>query len=75
VRQVVPLILLLALIFLLPRTKRIPVRLGIVALTFALLTIVACGAHTSTGSVTITGQSTGSAGSVSHTATVTITTH
>jgi hypothetical protein len=76
-RQVVPLILALMLLFLLPRTKRLRLRLGMVAAM--LIVLAGCSGSskppvTPTPAVlTITGTSNGSAGVVTHKATVTLT--
>jgi len=71
-RQIVPLMLALLLLFFLPRTKRLRVRLTMVTAMILLGVLAGCsgpGGPTVkpiNGSVTIKGQSTGSAGTVSH---------
>jgi hypothetical protein len=78
-RQVVPLILALMLLFLLPGTKRLRLRLGMVAAMLMLIVLAGCSGSskppvTPTPAVlTITGTSNGSAGVVTHKATVTLT--
>ena len=74
--QIAPLILATLLLFLLSNTKRLPVRLGLATTMVLLLILAGCsGGHPAPipGSVTITGTSTGTAGSVSHSATVAVT--
>ena len=70
-RQIVPLVLALLLLFLLPKTKRLRVRLGMITAMILLVFVAGCsGPGTSvtpiTGNITITGKSTGTAGSVTH---------
>jgi hypothetical protein len=78
-RQVVPLILALLLLFLLPRTKRLRLRFGMVVAMLMLIVLAGCSSSgkppiTPTPAVlTITGMSNGSAGAVTHKATVTLT--
>jgi hypothetical protein len=69
--QVVPLLLALLLLFLVPRVKGLRVRLGLVTATVLLVVLAGCGGPGSApqpinGNITITGKSTGTAGSVSH---------
>jgi hypothetical protein len=78
-RQVVPLIVALMLLFLLPRTKRLRLRLGMVGAMPLLIVLAGCSGSskppvTPTPAVlTITGTSNGTAGAVTHKATVTLT--
>jgi hypothetical protein len=69
--QVVPLLLALLLLFLVPRAKGLRVRLGLVTATVLLVVLAGCAGPGSApqpinGNITITGKSTGTAGSVSH---------
>ena len=76
IRQIVPLILALMLLFMLPRTKRLRVRLGLVTAMLILVVLAGCGGGGKppvNATLTITGASTGTAGSVSHSATVALT--
>jgi hypothetical protein len=76
IRQIVPLILALMLLFMLPRTKRLRVRLGLVTAMLMLVVLAGCGGGGKppvNATLTITGTSTGTAGSVSHSATVALT--
>jgi len=74
--QIVSLILALLLLFLLPKAKGLRVRLGLATAVVLLMALAGCGAKPPlTGNLTITGTSTGSAGSVSHSATVAVTLH
>ena len=79
-RQIVPLILALMLVLLLPRTQRLRLRLGMVAATLMLVVLAGCSgglgkpiAPPTAAVITITGTSNGSAGAVTHTATVALT--
>ena len=78
-RQVVPLIVALMLLFLLPRTKRLRLRLGMVAAMLMLIVLAGCSSSgkppvmPTPAVLTITGTSNGSAGAVTHKATVTLT--
>jgi hypothetical protein len=75
-RQIVPLILALMLLFMLPRTKRLRVRLGLVTAMLMLVVLAGCGGGGKppvNATLTITGTSTGTAGSVGHSATVALT--
>jgi len=76
--QITLLLMALMLLFLLPRASRLRVRLGMIAAMVLLLTVAGCSGpkppvQPLSGNVTITGQSTGTAGSVSHSAQVAIT--
>jgi hypothetical protein len=77
IRQIVPLILALMLLFMLPRTKRLRVRLGLVTAMLMLVVLAGCSGSGSkppmNATLTITGTSTGTAGSESHSATVALT--
>jgi hypothetical protein len=70
--QIVPLILALLLLFLLPKTKGLRVRLGLATAVVLLMALAGCGGpskpKTITGNLTITGTSSGTAGTVSHSA-------
>ena len=71
--QIVPLILAALLLFLLPKTKELRVRLGLATAVVLLIALAGCSSSPPiTGNVTITGTSSGSAGSVSHSATVAV---
>ena len=79
-RQIVPLILALLLLLLLPRTQRLRLRLGMVAAMLMLVVLAGCSGPgkpitppPTQAVITITGTSTGSAGAVTHTATVPLT--
>jgi Cep192 domain 4/Beta-propeller repeat len=75
--QIVALLLAILLLVLVPRTKGLRPRLGLVSAMFLLLALAGCSSSSHpqpiTGNVTITGTSTGSAGSISHSATVAVT--
>lgn len=74
--QIVFLILALMLLFLLPRAKGLRVRLGLATAVVLLIALAGCGGGSKpplTGNLTITGTSTGTAGSVSHSASVAVT--
>jgi hypothetical protein len=77
--QVVPVILVMMLLFLLPRTKRLRLRLGMVAAMLMLILLAGCsGPHKPVtppvnATLTITGTSNGTAGSVNHAVTVALT--
>ena len=73
--QIVPLILASLLLFLVPKTKELRVRLGLATAVVLLVALAGCSSSKPpiTGSVTITGTSSGSAGSVSHSATAAVT--
>ena len=77
IRQIVPLILALMLLFMLPRTRRLRVRLGLVTAMLMLVVLAGCSGSGSkppmNATLTITGTSTGTAGSKSHSATVALT--
>jgi hypothetical protein len=77
IRQIVPLILALMLLLLLPRTKRLGLRLGMVTSMAMLIILAGCGGHSKpkpvSATLTITGTSNGTAGSVTHTAVVNLT--
>jgi hypothetical protein len=79
IRQVVPLLLAMMLVFLLPRTKRLRLRLGMVAAMFMLVLLAGCSGPGKpvkppvNATLTITGASTGTAGAVSHSAQVAVT--
>jgi hypothetical protein len=77
IRQIVPLILALMLLFMLPRAKHLRVRLGMVTAMFLLVVIAGCSGPGTrppvNATLTITGTSNGTAGSVSHNATVALT--
>jgi hypothetical protein len=72
--QIVPLILAALLLFLLPKTKELRVRLGLATAVVLLIALAGCSSSSPpiAGNVTITGTSSGSAGSVSHSATVSV---
>jgi hypothetical protein len=72
--QIVPLILAALLLFLLPKTKGLRVRLGLATAVVLLIGLAGCSSSSPpiAGNVTITGTSSGSAGSVSHSATVAV---
>jgi hypothetical protein len=78
-RQTVPLILALMLLFLLPRTKRLRFRFGMVTAMLMLVLLAGCSGSGKpvhppvNATLTFTGTSNGSAGSVSHTAQVALT--
>jgi hypothetical protein len=68
-RQFVPLILAIMLLFLLPKTRRFRVQLGLATAVVLLFFLAGCGGggrKPITGNITITGMSTGAAGSVTH---------
>ncbi len=74
--QIIPLILASLLLFLLPKVKGLRVRLGMATTVVLLFLLAGCSSsHPKpiTGSVTITGTSSGTAGSVSHSSTVAVT--
>ena len=74
--QIVPLLLAALLLFLVPKTKELRVRLGLATAVVLLIALAGCSSGSKppiTGNVTITGTSSGSAGSVSHSATVAVT--
>jgi hypothetical protein len=79
IRQVVPLVLAMMLLFLLPRTKRLRLRVGMVAAMLMLVLLAGCSGPGQpvkppvNATLTITGSSTGTAGAVSHTAQVALT--
>ena len=79
-RQAVPLILVMMLLLLLPRTKRLRLRLGMVAAMLTLIVLAGCTGPAKpapkppvNATLTITGTSNGTAGTVSHTVTVALT--
>ncbi len=74
--QFVPLLLAALLLFLVPKTKELRLRLGLATAVVLLIALAGCSSGSKppiTGNVTITGTSSGSAGSVSHSATVAVT--
>jgi hypothetical protein len=76
--QIVSLILALTLLFLLPKAKGLRVRLGLATAVLLIMALAGCGGQKKTippitGNLTITGTSTGTAGGVSHSATVAVT--
>ena len=75
--QIVPLTLALLLLFLLPKTKGLRVRLGLATAVLLLIALAGCGGPSTpppiTGNLTIKGTSSGTAGTVSHSATVAVT--
>jgi len=76
--QIAFVLMTLLLLFLLPRVSRLRVRLGMITAMILLLTVAGCSGpkppvQPLSGNVTITGQSTGTAGSVSHSAQVAFT--
>jgi hypothetical protein len=73
--QIVPLILASLLLFLLTKTKELRVRVGLATAIVLLMALAGCSSSSPpiTGTLTITGMSTGSAGSESHSTTVAIT--
>jgi hypothetical protein len=77
--QLVPVILVMMLLFLLPRTKRLRLRLGMVAAMLMLIVLAGCsgpGKHVTppvNATLTITGTSNGTAGTVNHAVTVALT--
>jgi Beta-propeller repeat len=74
IRQIVPLILAFVLLFLLPKAKGLRVRLGMASALVLLLALAGCSSSSPiTGNLTITGTSSGTAGSESHSATVAVT--
>ena len=79
IRQVVPLILVMMLLFLLPRTKRLRLRLGMAGAMLMLIVLAGCSGPGKpvtppvNATLTITGTSNGTAGTVSHTAKVALT--
>jgi hypothetical protein len=77
IRQIVPLILALLLLFFLAKTKGRPVRLGLATVVVLLVVLAGCSSSTPpvSGNLTITGTSSGTAGSESHSATVAVTIH
>lgn len=76
IRQIVPLLLAMMLLFLLPRIKRLRLRIGMVATMLMLVLLAGCSGPAKppvNATLTITGASTGTAGAVSHTAQVAVT--
>jgi hypothetical protein len=75
--QIVPLTLALLLLFLLPKTKGLRVRLGLATAVLLLIALAGCTGPSTpppiTGNLTIKGTSSGTAGTVSHSATVAVT--
>jgi len=76
--QMVPLTLALLLLFLLLKTKRLRVRLGLATAVVLLMALAGCSGQKPTippitGNLKITGTSSGSAGTVPHSATVQVT--
>jgi hypothetical protein len=78
-RQVVPLILALLLLLMLPRTKRLRLRFGMAAGMLIFIVLAGCSGSKKpvkqpvSATLTITGTSNGTAGSVTHTAAVNLT--
>jgi len=78
IRQIVPVILAFLLLMLLPKTNRVRLRLAMAAAMFAFIFFAACNGikHVTNpipATVTVTGTSTGTAGSVVHKAIVSVT--
>jgi Beta-propeller repeat len=72
--QIVPLLLASLLLFLVPKTRELRVRLGLATAIVLLITLAGCGGPSPiTGTLTIKGTSSGTAGSESHSAMVAVT--
>jgi hypothetical protein len=79
IRQVIPLLLALMLLLLLPKTKRLRLQLGMAAAMLMLVILAGCSGPSKpvpppvNATLTITGTSNGTAGSVNHKVTVALT--
>jgi hypothetical protein len=77
IRQVVFLVLGIAMLFMVPMTQRFRMRLGMAAAMLVFIAVAGCSgspsSHTSPGSVTITGTGTGAAAGITHMYTVNLT--
>lgn len=72
-RQVIPLLMALILMFILPATRRLRMRLGLVGATLMLVLIAGCSGHVGTPKGNYTLTLSGTASGVAHTTSVTLT--
>lgn len=72
-RQIIPLLMALVLMFILPATRRLRVRLGLVGATLMLILVAGCSGHPGTPKGNYTLTLSGTASGVAHTTSVTLT--